>query len=249
MMNVSSPATRWLRRFRPVDFPVERIICFPHAGGAASYFRSWPAWLPEKCELLAVQYPGRQDRVQEPCIRDMKEMVETLVPVLAPLRDRPLVFFGHSMGAAIAYETAVDLERTLDCSVRLLAVSSREAPDSIVPRDLHRQSDEALVDDIKKLGGFEPEIFDVPELRALVLPTVRADYQLIETYQPSLHKLRAPIAAYAGNLEAELLPDGLEAWAHCTQAGFWSKLFGGDHFYLQKNEESLVQDLVRRTRE
>src|SRR5689334_14969295 len=101
---VTDHSSRWFRRYRRVTDPRLRLVCFPHAGGSASAYRSWAALLPSDVDMLAVQYPGRQDRLAEPCLVAMEQLTDAIVTALAPLCDRPLALFGHSMGASLAHE-------------------------------------------------------------------------------------------------------------------------------------------------
>jgi pyochelin biosynthesis protein PchC len=101
----SEPADLWLRCYRPVDDPAIRLVCFPHAGGAASAFLPFTRRLDADVEVLAVQYPGRQDRRGEPFVDSVNGLVDGLLPALLTRADRPLAFFGHSMGATVAFET------------------------------------------------------------------------------------------------------------------------------------------------
>lgn len=117
---------RWLRRPRPVANPRLRLVCLPHGGGTAGAFYGWTAWLPADVELVAVQYPGRQDRFGEPCLRDMGELADAVAQALLPLLDRPVALFGHSMGAALAYEVTLRLETQY--RARRGSCSSRAAP-------------------------------------------------------------------------------------------------------------------------
>src|SRR5688572_31092003 len=100
----------WVRRFHPADDAETQLLCLSHAGGSASYFFGVSRALAPEVDVLAVQYPGRQDRLREPCLRSIHDLADALVPAIAPLTGRPLAIFGHSLGATLGYEVARRLE-------------------------------------------------------------------------------------------------------------------------------------------
>lgn len=229
----------WLRIPQPVAGPRARLACFPHAGGAASTFHPWSRRLPADVELLAVQYPGRQDRVDEPCARRMAELVE---PLTAALFDggAPLALFGHSMGAAVAHEVARALERAGQ-DVAHMFVSGRPAP-GLRREETDASDDDALLDDVERLSGTR---IDDPALKELVLPALRADYELIGAYAPvEGAPLDAPITACIGDEDPEVTPEEANAWAQQTRGPFRLWTFAGTHFYLTENEPALLESIT-----
>jgi surfactin synthase thioesterase subunit len=223
-----------------------RLFCFPHAGGAASSFRAWPALLPGEVELQAVQYPGREDRLAAAPACTMGELVAGIVPALLPLLDLPYALFGHSMGAAVAYEVAVALqERDVPPPVHLFA-SAREAPKRSRGGDIHLGNDDALYADLVRLGGPGGELLANPELRAFVLPIVRNDYRLIETYGPSpMVPLECPITVLRGDSDPDVSEDDALAWKAATHAAFAVETFPGGHFYLVPQRRQVVAAMAR----
>ncbi|MFC7806891.1 thioesterase II family protein [Streptomyces olivaceus] len=241
-------ANPWFRvRRRTVD-PRLRLLCLPHAGGTAQLFHGWPALLPEDIEVLAVRYPGRQDRLAEPCIEDMDTMADAIDGALRPWLDRPLALFGHSMGACLAYELALRLEGRGIVPEHLL-VSAHAAPHragrGAAP---HTAGDESLVAHVRSLGDLHSDAYDIPELRDLLLPALRADYRLVEGYRPrDPAPVKAPITVYAGRDDASCPLDDVLAWSDLTAPGsFGTALFPGDHFYLVDREADVVADVAAR---
>ncbi|MGW2618070.1 thioesterase II family protein [Streptomyces sp. NPDC001500] len=246
-MIAAQQTSTWLRKYRPLEQPRVRLVCFAHAGGGPSAFRTWPAALPSDVEVVGVRYPGRQDRVTEPCLDRMEPMAEAVTEALTPLLDRPLVLFGHSMGAWIAYEVAQRMP------VRALVVSGQVPPsrrNSARPGSARRGdgsrelSDEALVEEVKRLGGYDAQLFEDPELRDLVLPPIRADFTLVRTYRtgrPNL--LDCPVHACYGEDDADTRAHDVEAWAEVTTGPFAAHRFPGGHFYLADHEAALLREL------
>ncbi|MFC7986950.1 thioesterase II family protein [Streptomyces sp. NPDC057336] len=239
----------WFRRYRGALAPRVRLVCFPHAGGNARLFHGWASRLPADVELLAVRYPGRQERMDEPCVETMDELAGRISEALAPLHDLPLVLFGHSMGAAVAYEVALRLEDPAadGAGPALLLLSGRAAPHVTRPTALHRAADDVLVAGVTRLGTLGGDAYAVPELRELLLPVLRADYRLIEAYdrkRPPV--LRAPMVAYLGDRDPGVTRPGVEAWSELTGGDFTVRSFPGDHFYLAPREAELTADIAER---
>lgn len=237
----------WFRWHRRVPAPTARLVCFPHAGGAASFFRGWPNWLPPGVEVLAVRYPGREDRIREPFIDAMAPMADEISAAAATLVGPPLAFFGHSLGASVAHEVAVRLERDYGAVVRILFVSARPAPHRLAYNDLHVRGDAALIDDIRRLDRHTAHVFDDPALCEMLLPTVRADYRLVETYYPDrIDRVAAPIVGYCGDGDPEVSEADVAAWRDVTRGRFETRTWSGDHFFLVPQERAVVEDVGRR---
>lgn len=244
-----SDRDQWLRQLhgdaaRPA--PVA-LVCFPHAGGAASYFfrfgRSAPAWL----DVWAVQYPGRQDRRTEPMIDDEPELTEHIFRALTPWRGGALTFFGHSMGAVLAFETARRLGTATGTRVVRLFASGRRAPSRYRPGTVHLSGDQALLAELRSLGGTNAMVLEDPELRDMVLPAVRNDYRLIERYRGSpAARVDCPITVLVGNDDPMTSIEEAEAWATHTTSTAETILFPGGHFYLENSSARLAKEVFSR---
>ncbi|WP_415947314.1 thioesterase II family protein [Streptomyces sp. KLOTTS4A1] len=237
-------AADWLRPLHSPVRPRARLVCFPHAGGAASFFRDWPRHLAPDVEVLAVRYPGREDRIAETPARSMAELAGPVAEAIGTLSARPTAFFGHSMGASVAYETAVRLRAT--GLPGLLLVSGRAAPHRLP--DFRVRDDEALIADVRRRGGPLAGALDHPDLLDLVLPSLRADYRLLEDYRAEAvaHRLGIPVAAFHGDADPDVPADAVHAWADVGSGTFTARAFPGDHFYLMPHARDLVGDIDAR---
>ncbi|GGS36316.1 thioesterase II family protein [Actinokineospora fastidiosa] len=231
--------SEWFRQVTGPRRAAARLVCFPHAGGTAAAFRGWGAHVPPDVEVLAVRYPGRQDRIAEPCVDTMEPLVAAVTAALPT--DLPLVLFGHSMGASVAHEVT----RALPVPPVLLAVSGRRPPHLLRIRDV--QGDSAIIADVKRLGEANAEVLDHPELRDLILPAIRADYHLVRTYEPgSLPPVAVPIVAHTAEDDPEAPVSDMRGWAELTTAEFDLTVWSGGHFYLAAHEAELVSMLCAR---
>lgn len=238
----------WFRRFRPVAAPRLRLLGLPHAGGGANVFRGWADRLPPDVELLAARYPGRQDRLLEPCVSTMAEMADRISAAVAGLLDRPLALFGHSMGASIGYEVAIRLQERGTPPAALL-VSGQAPPHLARYLDAHLRGDDALIDEVRRLGEADEAVLADPDLRELILPSLRADFALLGNYRRDpLAVLDVPVVAYVGEQDADVPVGTLPGWADVTSAGLQVRVFPGDHFYLVPQQEPLLADLSGRLR-
>jgi len=229
----------WLRR-RPVDGAEQRLILLPHAGGTAQAFARWPDRLAAGIEPIVVQYPGRQDRISEPCIEDMDTMADAIAKELEPFTDLPISMFGHSMGSAAAYEVA----QRLETPAKHIFVSARTAPHRRDGETNQLLDDEKLVAAIRELGG-ATEVYDHRKLWPLILPPLRSDLRLLDAHRPkTLVPLRSPITAFGGDDDETCPVADLEHWADATTAGFHTRIFPGRHHYLADNEDAVIVAVI-----
>ncbi|MEV7794616.1 alpha/beta fold hydrolase [Streptomyces sp. NPDC087512] len=240
----------WLRTFWPRPDAALSMVFFPHAGGSAGFYRPLAQELPEHVEPVIVQYPGRADRAQDTPCRTMDELADTLAEALVPLDGKPVWFFGHSMGASVAHEVARRLAARGGPRPRHLIVSSRPGPARQRPGDKHLD-DDRLWSDVCALGGTDSRLLAMPEIRAIALPAIRADYRLIETYRPVPGTdLDIPVTACFSDGDPEVDREDMEAWRPVTTGPFAMERFCGGHFYLcDSGRRPVVDWLAGLTRE
>jgi surfactin synthase thioesterase subunit len=203
-------------------------------------------------EVRAVQYPGRQDRFREARAERVDQVVDAVAAELRPVLADGLPFglFGHSMGAVLAFETARRLEGD-GRGPAVLFVSGRQAPSLPWPppggRRLGHADDAALVEEVRLLSGQQAEALNHPGLLRLTLPTLRADYRLLEDYAyvPG-PELDCPVVALAGDRDPRVAVDTVARWERETRAGFAMRVLPGGHFFLDEHLPSVAETVRSR---
>ncbi|MGW6205342.1 thioesterase II family protein [Streptomyces sp. NPDC055089] len=234
----------WIRRFHPAPEARTRLVCFPHAGGSATYYFPVSRALSPVIDVLAIQYPGRQDRRQEPCVEDIEELADLVVEELGPWKDLPLTLFGHSMGATLAFEVARRLEAA-GTSPGTLFASGRRAPSRVRDERVHLADDDRLIADITQLSGTDAAVLGDPEILRMILPAIRSDYKAAETYRyrPG-PPLGLDVVALVGDTDQQVTVDEAAAWREHTTASFELQVFPGGHFFLDSHVAPVL-DLIR----
>lgn len=220
-----------------------RLLAFPHAGAGINAFRGWADGLPESVEVCAVQLPGREDRIEEPPRCDLSRLVAELTPAVRKLLDRPIAFFGHSLGATIAHEVARRLGSTGPVH---FFVSACAAPGGrTAPSNVHLLPDHLFAQAVRRLSEAPSATLQDPEWRRVYLPILRADLGLAASH---LHlpgrQLDCPITAFAG-LADEVVAEGeLAAWAGQTSSTFRLRRFPGDHFFIRSSRALVLSAIA-----
>lgn len=232
-MTVAALPGPWITHPRPAPGASLRLFCLPYAGTGASAFKTWPAELPRTIEVCPIQLPGREDRIAEAPWTSLPQVVDAVAAALRSAVDRPFALFGHSMGALISFELARAL-RARGCPPACVIVSGHRAP-QLAPRHapLHQLPDDTLREELRRLQGNQPSLLDHAELLAVMLPAIRADLRLCETYtyRPG-EPLPCPIIAFGGADDPEVSLQELTAWRDQTRSTFTPHLLPGGHFFL-----------------
>lgn len=248
MTATDSTRGRWLHPFSGSSSARLRLLCFPHAGGTPLTFRNWPRWVSDDIAVEAVSYPGRLERIDEEPVDDMLHLLETFEEAYYAAPPRPTVFFGHSMGAAIAHEMTLRLAGT-PWRPLLLVVSGRAAPHLAKGRGVAAQGDEAIVADVVHLSPDSAKAMAEPELRELLLPAIRADYALIDAYPMQTRPVvDIPILALGGANDPIVTSQEARQWEGYTNGIFAYREFEGDHFFLNKDTAAVIRTVEKMTR-
>lgn len=232
----------WFQVARPVEAPRLRLFCFSYAGGNASTYRDWHKLLPADVEVCSIQLPGRGSRFKENAYTTLNSMLDALQSAIQPHIGVPYAMFGHSMGAQVAFELARRLRDAGQRQPECLIVSGRRGPQR-PPRNkpIHTLPEPEFREEIRRLNGTPEEALNNPELMDLVSPILRADCQVVETweYRPS-EPIDVPVLALGGVKDKQVSLDDLEDWRSVTRGPFSLELFSGDHFFINQVTDSLL---------
>jgi medium-chain acyl-[acyl-carrier-protein] hydrolase len=235
-----------LYRPKPRNNPLLRLFCFPYAGAGASIYRLWPNHLSENIEVVAIHPPGRAHRLREPSRTRIEAMVESALCILEPLTDRPFAVFGHSLGAVVAGEFARALQ-TQGRPPAHLFVSSRPAPRG-PEQQLHQLPHDDFIAAVNaRYQGIPKEILAHPEVLELLLPSLRADIEALETFRLGVDrpKIACPTTVYGGEFDQTVSRADLEWWNEETAEPCRIRVFPGDHFYLNGEMGPMLADLSK----
>ncbi|MFE1772807.1 thioesterase II family protein [Streptomyces sp. NPDC059008] len=233
-----TPTNDWICLGPETALPRLNLLCFPHAGGSAAGCLSWAEAAPQGIRIAAVRLPGRDGRISEPPLRSARAVAASLGPALADPSDTvPWAFFGHSLGALLAFETAHWLVQRGLPGPRILIVASAPAPHlhrSSPP--LHHLPDADMLKALDDLGGLPPSLADNPRLARLWLPRIRTDLEIYDTYVPRRHDpIPCPITAFAATEDRLVAVEEVAQWHHFT-TGRWSlRISPGDHFFVHSD--------------
>ncbi|MEU5682999.1 thioesterase [Streptomyces venezuelae] len=246
----STGAGVWLRRYHDSASAPVRLVCFPFAGGSASYWFGLSGLLSPGVDVLAVQYPGRQDRHKEPCLESVAALADGVVDQL-PSDGKPFALFGHSLGAIVAFEVARRLRDSGPAGsgtgaagpgrpVHLFASGGLARP--YRPAGRSGSLDDAdILAHLRAMGGTDERFFGSPELQELILPALRADYRAVATYEaPGPERLDCPVTALIGDADERTSPEEAGTWRERTSAAFDLRVLPGGHFYLDGCQEQVA---------
>jgi medium-chain acyl-[acyl-carrier-protein] hydrolase len=248
-MNYTIPKS-CVRIFKPNPDATIRLFCFPHSGGAASAFRTWPEAVPSRVEICAIELPGRGTNFRDIPFENIEPLIDTLYSELILYGDKPFVFFGHSLGALLAYElTRKLMEKSQSCPQHLF-LSAHRAPHMPHNRKvLYNLNDDDLIAEIKALNGIPKELLNDPELLSIFLPVIRADLSVCETYTyTESPPLPVPFTVCGGRSDPRVPPNELIHWNELTSRHFDSQLYPGGHFYIESNRDALLENILEAIR-
>jgi surfactin synthase thioesterase subunit len=231
----------WCRRYNPARKATARLICLPHAGGSAPFFLPVSKALSPEVDVVAMQYPGRQERRTEQPIGDMTVLADLIHDILRRQPPLPLTFFGHSMGAIAAFEVIRRLETHGQATVRLFA-SGRRAPSTYRDEKVHLRDDAGILTELRELSGTASHLLGDDELMQAALPALRADYRAAETYRCAADvTITCPITVLTGDSDPKTSLDEARAWAQHTTSAFDIQVYPGGHFFLTEHAGQIIK--------
>lgn len=246
-MNPHTNNNPWVTFPRPNPSARLRLFCLPYAGGGASAYRLWPEGLPPFVEVCPVQLPGRERRTREPLFTEGPPLVEAIGQAILPLLDKPFALFGHSLGAMLSFELARYLRRRHEHEPLQLFVSGRGAPQLPYQEPpIHALPEQEFIAELANYDGTPKEVLEHAELMQLLLPILRADFRINETYAYTHGPpLGCPLSAFGGQQDLKASREGLEAWGAQTTGDFSVRMYPGGHFFINTDRACLLRDISR----
>jgi len=235
----------WLTCAQPNPQAKMRLFCFPYAGGSAQLYHKWGARLPSTVEVCPIQLPGRGNRMKDAPFQQLMPLVKAISTAILPYLRKPFCFFGHSMGAMIGFELTRLLQAEYGLQPVHLFVAGRTAPQIVVtePHTYHLPEPEFL-DSLHDLNGTPKELLANTELMQLMIPLLRADFEVCQTYSyVAGPRLKCPMTVYGGTQDEQVSLDAYEAWKEQTTGPFKLTMFDGDHFFIHSHQHQLLQTL------
>jgi medium-chain acyl-[acyl-carrier-protein] hydrolase len=225
-----------------------RLFCFPYAGGTASSYRTLGQLIPDSVELMAIQLPGRDERICEPPETSLANIVGSIVKEVTPYLDKPYATFGHSLGTILGYEVVKELANRRLPMPQHMVMSARGAPHAVQNQNQRRYllPDDQFIEELRKLEGSPPELLQNRELMQLLLPSLRADFYLAESYA-STDRWRVPcsMSVYGGTADFAVTRRDLEEWQAYSADMIKLRIFPGGHFFINSCRDLFAQVLIQ----
>jgi medium-chain acyl-[acyl-carrier-protein] hydrolase len=245
MLNTTLRNSVWVKKIRADSSAKLRLFCLPYAGGWSQIYRPWGNLLSDEIELCLIELPGRGPRLCEAPRTNLSLLVQEIAINIQPYLDQPFAFFGHSMGALLCFELTRLLHKQGYPYPKHLFLSGYRAPHLRADRPpIHNLSEPEFIEEVRRLEGTPENVLVNVELRELIFPALRADFQAIETYryQPGL-PLDCPITVFGGLQDRGVSITTLESWRQYTIDKFRLQLFSGNHFFLHEAQSQLIQEI------
>jgi medium-chain acyl-[acyl-carrier-protein] hydrolase len=239
--------SKWLAFHRPKPLARLSLFCFPYAGSGPVLFQPWAQRLPDAIDVCAVQLPGHGKRLAESRFTSIGPLVEAVAEGLRPHLDRPFAFFGHSMGALVAFELALLLRRERREQPLHVFVSGCKAPQlPLTKPPFYNLPAAEFVEELRALNGTPPEVLEHPELMELMLPIIRDDFTVCQTYSYSSRPpLDCAITAFGGLQDPDVSQEEVSAWRDQTASKFSMWMFPGNHFFIQDAFPQVLEIISR----
>ena len=220
------------------------LYCFSYAGGSGQNFYSWKEQLPKCIELRVIMLPGRGKRFLETPIESIHTMADEIVAAIQQCSNTKILFYGHSMGAALAYECALRLER-IHTPIEHLFVGGFRAPHLPCTRTkINDLPQENFLFELSKYGATPQDVLSDKGLIEMLLPMLRADFKAIETYRAVTQSISSPITAFYGINDHCILPDQVKGWTTCTYSYFNSIAINAAHLFHESHANEIISTIT-----
>ncbi len=223
--------------------PRFRLFCFPFAGGGAAFYRTWPNGLPDGVEVFSIRPPGRETRLRERPYLRLDSLAEAAADALLPYLDLPFAFFGHSMGGLLAYEVACHFRSRAITLPAHLFISGYRAPHRPAHHPpVHQADTSVILRRLRNLNGTPAAFFDNEELIEMMLPGIRADFSVLETYTSRPREpLERPLSVFGGYHDSEATGADIMAWQGYTRDRFNPRMIAGGHFFIVTHQSEVLK--------
>ncbi|OCQ21030.1 hypothetical protein A7985_14700 [Pseudoalteromonas luteoviolacea] len=240
------PESNWFVKPKVQHGAAVKLFCFPFAGGGTSTYANWAEKLSDDIQVVAVQPPGRSNRFFEPAFDSMGALIDDLLPRFIEQIDGQYMIFGHSLGSRVAYELITRLKkRGVQLPEHFFASGSRAAHLPCHDHEYHEMKDEAFIKKLEELNGTPKEVLENKELVNMILPTLRADFKIADSYRAEMKKLPCSATIYSGRLDSSISMENLKAWRELFAEINAVKIFPGDHFFINSSEDMVLDHLTK----
>ncbi len=234
---------KWFIVPRPRPKADLRLICFPYAGGNASTYTSWVNIIPDNVELVLVQPPGRATRIFEQAYTSMDSLIQSLIKVIPSKLDKPYILFGHSLGSRVAFELMNKLkQQEYPLPQHFIASGSRGPQCTSDKKELYKLPDEDFIFELQKLNGTPKALLENKDLMDLLLPLIRADFELSDKYLYSDNtRFNCSVSVLGGEYDVDITDLHLKSWGDFFTKKITQHIIKGDHFYIDTNRETVLR--------
>ncbi|XP_041371014.1 S-acyl fatty acid synthase thioesterase, medium chain-like [Gigantopelta aegis] len=227
------------------------LFCFPWAGGGSNFYSAWGEKISENVEVVGITLPGRESRFKEPCDYTVQSLVDEISAAIHEYcKRKPFAFWGHSLGALLAFEVALTMKQKYGSELEHLYVSGVSAPQSPMRKqnqpDVSKMTKEEFLQFLRRLGGTPPEILENPEMMKPYLPALRTDYSLLDQFTYELPEGDPPLSCHVSFFDGDKDKEhDVYAWKQLTSGPFRVKKLPGGHFYLKDiNNIQTLQKII-----
>lgn len=223
-----------------------KLLCLPYAGSSSAIFRDWVPALAPAISVVPIELPGRGARRSQPCFTTVEQAVNSLVKEVSPHFNGPYALFGHSMGALIAYELCRSIAKLgISPLPTRLFVSGCPAPHTrITTREKSALPDNEFIEELRQLKGTPSEILDDPQLMKILMPMLRSDFHLVETYKHASGPLvDCPVTVLAGSADVDMTHEAIDGWREVCARQLNTHVLPGDHFFLHSSKDLLLSKI------
>lgn len=222
------------------------LYCFSYAGGSGQNFHTWRKYIPSAIELRTVTLPGRGRRIAEMPIESISDMAEEISRHILSINDgRQILLYGHSMGAALAYECALRLEQSTEQLSHLFIGGFRAPHLQCTAKTIHDLSNEDFIREIASYGATTREVLENKELLEVFLPMLRSDFKAAETYQNVNDKLTSPISAFYGHKDNRVTPEQVKEWSFSTRNHCSFIELNAHHFFHESHAIEIINTISK----